>query len=154
MSASCPLYPRKRHQRAQWIFLCFPTHHKNTEAFGFSLRNLGLQFRIVLLIKPEQGNRLVRYASGTRRIICAIRKCYRGSYPSMRLSNSSSSEARRCVSRVTSVEALSCVNRLTSVSKRSRSLMTSRYSRHSALKLASLPTNSRTAASSSENCVD
>ena len=27
----------------------------------------------------------------------------------MRLSNSSSSEARRCVSRITSVEALSCV---------------------------------------------
>jgi len=26
-------------------------YHKNTEAFGFSLRNLGLQFRIVLLIK-------------------------------------------------------------------------------------------------------
>src|SRR6516162_5366606 len=74
MSASCPLYPRKRHQRAQWIFLCFPTHHKNTEAFGFSLRNLGLQFRIVLLIKPEQGNRLVRYASGTQQIICVIRK--------------------------------------------------------------------------------
>ena len=44
--------PESRHQRAQSIFLCFPTHHKNTEAFGFSLRNLGLQFRIVLLIKP------------------------------------------------------------------------------------------------------
>ena len=39
-------------------------------------------------------NRLIRYASGTQQIICVIRKCYRGSYPSMRLSNSSSSEAR------------------------------------------------------------
>src|SRR5271166_322809 len=57
----------------------------------------------------------------------------------MRVSNSSSSQARRSLSH------------LTCASKASRSLMTLRYSLQSASKLTSLTANRRTVSSSSEN---
>src|SRR5262245_38073313 len=57
----------------------------------------------------------------------------------MRVSSSSSSQARRSLSR------------LTSASKPSRRAVSSRYSSHSASKLASMATSRRTVASSSEN---
>jgi hypothetical protein len=41
------------------IALALPTHHHDTEALGYSFRNLSLQFDLALIAPPNSGDWLV-----------------------------------------------------------------------------------------------